>query len=102
MKTFGIVLILLIALGFAGILYHVVTGTPLREALRRSGGSLLCRVFGHRRRRDTVRKVGTTYSARCGSCGIRLTRDGREGEWQVMTLAPPTSGTVVNHPSSQG
>jgi hypothetical protein len=88
MGLFGIALIVVIAIAFAGIGYHAITGTPVREALRRLAGTLICRSIGHSRRRDTVRKVGNTYLARCGLCGVKLTREGREGEWHVTTLVP--------------
>ncbi len=101
MKPSTLLLIAAIALAFAGIAYRLVTGESMREALRQAAGKLACRILGHRRARETVRKIETTYRGRCRVCGIKLIREGRDGPWQVARLAMPPPTMAASAPETE-
>lgn len=83
-------LFLLTLLGLVALVVRLVTGERMTGRLKRRFGASHCRVSGHRRRSETVRKDGDVYYSRCRRCDVRLRKSGRDAPWEV---APPTIPT---------
>ena len=88
-------LLIVLAVAPAALIYKILSGSRLRDAVMRTVAPLLYRFAAHRRLRRHMRRVGDVNTSRCRSCGAPMEKHGRDGEWELagpFTLAPQQWG----------